>query len=97
MDIADASGLVAEVTAAAPFVDVRTYPFHATLALPDWPLTWDAMRNNPGMGALLQQCTEDELAIVKKGVLDHFRELAGGDDRPLMLESVCNILVARRA
>lgn len=96
MEISDASALIAEVTDSAPFTDVRCHPFHATIVIPDWRAAWDSMRNNPVMGALLRACTEAELAVVKDHVLGQFRGLAGGDGQPLLLESVCNILVATR-
>ncbi|MBP9085486.1 MAG: methyltransferase domain-containing protein [Kofleriaceae bacterium] len=96
LEIATAETLIDEVTAAAPLVDARCYPFQATFTISNGPLLWEAMQNNPLMGALLRRCNPAELDVVRTSVLRHFATLAGGDGLPVLLESVCNILVARR-
>lgn len=96
MEIAEAAGLVTEVEASAPFKDVQCYPFRTTLVLNDLLAAWEAMRNNPVLGALLSSCNDTELAVVKSSVLESFTKLAGGEGRPLLLEAVCNILIATR-
>jgi SAM-dependent methyltransferase len=97
MEIAEAPALVAEVTAAAPLVDAHCSTFHASVVLPDSAQAWGAMRTNPVMGGLLRQCSGDELAAIEANVLRTFDGLAGGPGRPIVLESVCNLLVATRA
>lgn len=96
IEIATAEALIAEVTSAAPLVNPQVYPFTATFALSDGRLIWDAMQNNPVMGAMLRRCNPEELAVVRTSVMNYFRELAGGDGLPIMLDAVCNILVAQR-
>lgn len=97
IEISEAEALIAEVTTSAPLHSARCYPFHATLAISNWREYWDAMRDNPVMGALLQQCSPTELSAVHARVSQHLRELAGGEEEPLLLDSVCNILVATRS
>lgn len=97
IEIAQADALIAEVTAAAPLTDARCYPFQASLVLPGPQAAFDAMVDNPVIGALLRQCSPDELAVVRSHVLASLAELAGGPDLPFTLDSACNILVARRA
>lgn len=94
--IGSADTLIAEVSASAPFVDVRCYEFHATFIVPNWREHWDSVRDSPIMGALLKKCTPDEHAAVKASVLKTFCDLAGGPDMPLVVDSVCNLLVATR-
>ncbi len=96
IEVSEAAALIDEVTASAPFRSARCYPFHATIAIGNWRELWDAMRDNPVAGALLRQCSQTELEVVHARVSQQLRELAGGDDEPLLLESVCNILVATR-
>lgn len=96
LDIATAETLIAEVTTAAPFVEARCYPFQATFTISNGQLIWEAMQNNPLMGALLRRCSPAELEAVRINVLRHFATLAGGENLPVLLDSVCNILVARR-
>lgn len=97
MEVAEADALAAEVRAAGPFTDVRVRPFHATLTVGDWTPLWDAMRDNPVMGALLARCDDDELARVRAAFFAAFRDRAGGDGEPLVLHSACNLLLATRA
>jgi ubiquinone/menaquinone biosynthesis C-methylase UbiE len=97
IEIAEASALMAEVNRDGNWVNMHCAPFQATIAFGRPQQVWDAMRDNPVLGALLAECTEPELEIVKRSVLESFKELAGGDNRPLLLDSVCNILVATRA
>lgn len=96
LEIADADGLTAEVAAAAPLEDIRVYSFQASFAIPNWDVLWDATRANPIAGALLRRCNPDELEAVRASWTRRFRERAGGDGLPLVLDSACNILVARR-
>lgn len=96
LEIREPEALIAEVTTSAPFTNARCYPFHATIAIGNWREFWDAMRDNPVIGGLLRRCSQTELAAVYASVSQRLRELAGGDDEPLLLESVCNILVATR-
>lgn len=97
LEIAEPDALISEVTTAAPFTDARCHAFHASIAIADWRLIWDAMRDNPVIGRLLDRCSPEELSVVKTRVLANFRELAGVDHGPLLLESVCNVLVATRS
>lgn len=97
MEIAEPAALTAEVNREGAWVDVQCIPFLATLAIGRWQKVWEGMRNNPVMGALLAECTQDELDVVRRSVHESFKDLAGGDDRPLMLDAACHILVARRA
>ena len=96
-EVSTADALAAEVTEAGAFRDARVYPMRMTFAVGAWAELWDAMRDNPVMGAVLAQCDDDELARVKESVLGRFRELAGGDHEPLLMEAACNVLVATRA
>ncbi len=96
LDIGTAETLIAEVTTAAPFVDAHCYPFQATFTISNGQLIWEAMQNNPLMGAMFRRCNPAELEVVRTAVLRHFLTLAGGENLPVLLESVCNILVARR-
>jgi ubiquinone/menaquinone biosynthesis C-methylase UbiE len=97
MEISTAETLAAEVTETGAFRDARVYPVRMTFAVGAWTELWDAMRDNPVMGAMLAQCDEGELARVKESVLARLREVAGGDDQPLLLEAACNVLLATRA
>jgi enediyne biosynthesis protein CalE5 len=96
LEVADADALLAEVTTSAPFENARVYPFHASFAVPDWGVLWDFMRSNPAAGALLRRCNASELDAVRANWTAKYRQRAGGDGQPLVLESVCNILVATR-
>ncbi len=97
IEISRADALIAEVTTAAPLTDARCFPFQASLVLPNAQATFDAMVDNPVIGALLRQCSPEEFAVVRENVLASFVELAGGADQPVIFDSACNILVARRA
>jgi SAM-dependent methyltransferase len=97
LEISTAEGLLAEVLGTGAFVGAEVYPLRAELLVGRWPELWEAMRDNPVMGALLRRCTPEELAAVQASVLDHFQALAGGPEQPLRLEAVCNLLFARRA
>lgn len=97
MEVADADALAAEVRAAGDFTDLRVRPFHATITFADWAELWDAMRDNPIMGAVLSRCDAAELAAVRARFFAELSERAGGDGQPLVLHSVCNLLLATRA
>ncbi|MEZ4364793.1 MAG: methyltransferase domain-containing protein [Kofleriaceae bacterium] len=97
MEIADGAALLAEVTDAAPLIDARCLPFHASIVLPDAAHAWTAMRQNPVAGGMLGQCTAEELAVVEAAVLASLHAVSGGPGQPLVLESTCNLLVATRA
>jgi ubiquinone/menaquinone biosynthesis C-methylase UbiE len=97
LEVSTADTLLAEVTETGAFRDARVYPVRMTFAVGVWTELWDAMRDNPVMGAMLAQCDEHELAVIRKSVLDRLRELAGGDHHPLLMEAACNVLVATRA
>ena len=96
LEIAEPAGLVAEVSASAPLGDIRTFTFRASFAVADWSLLWQATLDNPIAGALLRRCNEQELAAVHECWNDKFRERAGGDRQPLVLDSTCTILLATR-
>lgn len=96
LEVSTADALAAEVSETGAFRDVQVYPLQMTFAVGAWAELWDAMRDNPVMGSLLAQCSDDELARVRESVLARFGELAGGEHRPLLLEAACNILVATR-
>lgn len=91
-----AEGLRDEVCAAAPFNDARIVPFKASAVVPSPLDMWQAMEGNPVTARLLDACTEDELPQVRRAATDRFADFAGGRDRPLVLETACNILIARR-
>lgn len=96
LEVSTADALAAEVSETGAFVDARVYPVRMTFAVGAWTELWDAMRDNPVMCAILAQCTEGELVGVKESVLERFRELAGGDHEPLLMEAACNVLLATR-
>jgi SAM-dependent methyltransferase len=96
LEVADGDALLAEVTSSAPFENARVYPFHASFTVPDWGVLWGFMRSNPAAGALLRNCSDSELDAVRAHWTTKYRERAGGDAQPLVLESVCNILIATR-
>jgi SAM-dependent methyltransferase len=97
LEIATADALAAEVMEAGTLRDARVYPVRMTFAVGAWAELWDAMRDNPVMGAVLAHCDDDELATIRASVFGRFRELAGGDAEPLLMEAACNVLVATRA
>jgi ubiquinone/menaquinone biosynthesis C-methylase UbiE len=94
LEVATADALIAELREVTSLTDFRCQPFHASIALPSARATFDAMLDNPLVGALLRQCTPDELEVVRDAVLASFIELSGGDDQPLLFDSACNILIA---
>lgn len=96
MEIAEAGALASEIDRTGMFTDVKVRPFTASFAMCPWPLGWDALRNNPVMGALLARCSPEDLERVRSAFFAALREQAGGDDEPLIVESACNILLARR-
>jgi len=96
-EIAEAPALCAELAACGAWSDLRAYPFHASIAFGDWSALWDAMQNNPVMGELLRQCSSDELELVRRAVFAKLSETAGGADKPLVMEAVCNIVIATKA
>lgn len=89
-------GLESEICGAAPLVDAEIAEVCVTLAVPSAAAMWQAMRGNPVMGRLLGACTPAELDGMKSVTLARSEALAGGPDRPLMLDSSCHVLVARR-
>lgn len=97
MEVAEADALAAEVRAAGAFTDLRVRPFHATITFGNWSELWDAMRDNPVMGAVLARCDASELAAVRARFFAELAERAGGEGQPLVLHSVCNLLLATRA
>lgn len=97
LEVSQADALLAEVTASGPFVDVGCHTFRATIALPNARTTWEGMVDNPAIGALLRACNPRELAVVEQAVLESLHELSGGPDRPLLLDSACNIVIATRS
>lgn len=96
-EIAEASALRDELSSCGEWSELRTYPFHASIAFGDWSLLWSAMQNNPVMGELLRKCTSDELEAVRRSVFEKFSEFSGGEDKPLVMEAVCNIAIATKA
>jgi ubiquinone/menaquinone biosynthesis C-methylase UbiE len=97
MEISNAEALLAEVTKVAPLTDLRCRSFQMTFVFQDGRRLWDTIRTNPVMGALIAKCTPEELEACRQRALGHWRELAGGDTEPLVLDSACNILTATRA
>jgi SAM-dependent methyltransferase len=96
LEIAEPEGLRAEVSAAAPLSDIQTFTFHASFAVADWFVLWQATLDNPIAGALLRRCNEPELAAVHECWNEKFRQRAGGDGKPLVLDSACTLLIATR-
>lgn len=97
LEISEPDTLAAEVSAAAPLVDARAFTFHASFAIADWSVLWRATLDNPIAGSLLRRCNESELAAVHTRWNEKFRERAGGDGKPLVLDSTCTLLIATRA
>ncbi|MBL8680551.1 MAG: methyltransferase domain-containing protein [Myxococcales bacterium] len=97
LEVSEAEPLAREVRECGAWRSLDVLPFHASIAFGDWSKVWGAMLDNPVSGALLRQCDDREREAVRVSVFDHFRSLAGGDDRPLVLEAVCNIVVATKA
>jgi ubiquinone/menaquinone biosynthesis C-methylase UbiE len=97
LEVAEAAALAREVEECGAFRSLKVLPFHGSIAFGDWSKVWVAMLDNPVSGALLRRCDEGEREAVRESVFAHFRSLAGGDDQPLVLEAVCNILVATKA
>lgn len=94
--IQSAEGLEREVRSAAPWGEVAVSVVHATLAVPTPATMWSAMRGNPMIGTVLEGCTPEERAAVERAALAAFEAMAGGADRPLLLDAACHILIARR-
>jgi hypothetical protein len=95
MVVAEPEGLRSEVEAAG-FRDVEIHPFHASFVIPFIDVAWAAMLENPGSSRLLQQCTHEELQVARAAYAQSMNERGGGDDRPVLLDASCNLLVARR-
>jgi len=95
-EIAEADGLMDEICSAAPFENATVSVLNATLVVSSPATLWRGMLGNPLAGRLLRACTPDELEEVKSSVLDAYGELAGGSDRPLLLDASCHVLVANR-
>ncbi len=96
LEITSQEGLSREICAAG-FVDPEVSVFDAVLTAPTPRAMWSSMLENPVSGALLSQCSPDELAVIERSVLSGFEQLAGGADRPLRFDASCHLLVARRA
>lgn len=96
MEIADANALRAEVEGLGVFDQVSIAPFQATFVIGERERAWRAMQNNPVLGALLRACSTEELSVIRDHLFDHFTELSGSKDAPVFLDSVCNVLIARR-
>jgi ubiquinone/menaquinone biosynthesis C-methylase UbiE len=96
LEISEPDSLVAEVSATAPLSDARAFTFRASFAVADWSVLWKATLDNPIAGALLRRCNEAELAAVHARWNERFRERAGGDGKPLVLDSTCTLLIATR-
>ncbi|MFO0667683.1 MAG: class I SAM-dependent methyltransferase [Polyangiaceae bacterium] len=96
VEISEEGALRAEVEGIGLFEDIQIKPFRATFVIGDRERGWFAMQNNPVMGALLRQCTQDELSRIRTRLMQHLDELAGGPELPVYLSSVCNVLIARR-
>jgi hypothetical protein len=90
-----ADALISEVSSAADITDVRCRRFEP-FVFPNWQSMWNTIATNPMMGAVLTQCTPAELDVIHSNALQHWKSLAGGDNEPLMLDSVCNILTATK-
>jgi len=93
--VADAEPLRAEVTAAG-FDEVCVHPFHTTLALASVDDAWQAMRDNPGAGGMIQACDDQErkavYAALRKGLAPYATPSGA-----VLLEARCHLLTARRA
>jgi ubiquinone/menaquinone biosynthesis C-methylase UbiE len=96
LEVSERAALVREIEETGAFAAAQAVEFHCSIAFGQWPRLWDAMKDNPVMGALLARCTADELEAVRESLFAHLGGLAGGDDAPLTLESVCNIVIATR-
>ena len=96
LEISEAAALISEVNASNAFEAVSCKEFHASVVLPSWRHAWEGMKNNPVMGLLLRRCNAEQLQVVEANVRKHLSALAGGEDQPLVLESVCNLLTATK-
>lgn len=97
LEISEPDTLAAEVCASAPLVDARAFTFHASFAIADWSVLWSATLDNPIAGSLLRRCNESELAAVHARWNEKFSARAGGDGKPLVLDSTCTLLIATRS
>jgi enediyne biosynthesis protein CalE5 len=97
LEIAEPEALATEVSQVAPLTDARTFTFRTSFAVADWSVLWEATLENPIAGSLLRRCNEQELAAVHARWNEKFRARAGGDARPLVLDSTCTVLLATRA
>lgn len=97
IEISTAETLAAEVAASGPFEDIDVSPFHASIVIAEATAAWEALRENPVMGGLIAKCTPEELGRVREAFLAGLGARTGGEGGPVVLESVCNILTARRA
>lgn len=97
MDIAEPDALAREVCSVGAFVDVEVHVLRASIVLPSPLATWEAMYDNPVMGALLGECTPSELLDVKDSVVASFETRAAGPGRPFVLDASCHALLATKA
>ncbi len=95
MIVADPEALAAEVTDAG-FGDVQTSRLRAHFVMPSAETAWVTMLDNPAAGALMRECTASELAVVKDAVVSSLQARATGPGGAIVLEAVCNVLVARK-
>lgn len=96
LDITTAEGLTNEVCDAG-FVEPEVSTFEAVLVAPTPRSMWDMLRENPVASALIQSCTDPEIAEIERSVLSTYEAMAGGAARPLKLDASCHFLIARRA
>lgn len=96
LEIATPDALIAEVTRETDLVDARAHVLGASIVLPDAATAWQAMLENPVLGTPLRACDAAELAVVESAVVRALHDAAGGADRPIVLDSSCHVLIARK-
>ena len=96
LDISEATPLIAELNATKELENITCSEFHASVVLPPWRRTWEATKQNPVMGLLLRRCSPEQLAQVEANMHKHLVGLSGGDDAPVILHSVCNLVTATK-
>lgn len=95
-DIVTADGLADEIISAAPVADVEVHVVDATFAVPTAGAMWRGIIGNPVTGSLLARCSPIERDAVERALLASFERRTNGPDRPLVLNTSCHVLIARR-
>ncbi len=95
-NITTADGLIDEICAVG-FIDPEVIVRDTELTAPTPRAMWEMMCDNPVSGAVLGQCSDEELRVVEEAVLESLEATAGGLDRPVRVDASCHFFIARRA